>query len=141
MVMKYKPRYFIVEELVPPDIFKRSGDAALDLLDDRILQAADTLRSHLGFPLTINNWHLGGERRYSGFRPEDCSVGAPRSQHRQGRALDIISDDMSAASMRTYIQKNAMVFKGLITRIEGGVSWLHIDCKETGLSEIQVFKA
>ena len=85
--MTYRPRYFELRELVPPDIFDARGEAAWELLDLRALVTLDALRERFG-PCIVNNWHVGGPLRESGLRNPLTSTGACYSQHKFGRAFD-----------------------------------------------------
>ena len=124
---------FVLQEVVDEETYNKYGDRSIWFIDDRIIQSAQTLRTALDIPLTINNWHIGGDRNYSGLRPHDAPVGSQRSQHKFGRALDIISPRMTAQEMRDYIMSHQYDFP-FITTIEDKVSWLHIDCRNRDMS-------
>jgi hypothetical protein len=128
----YKPKNFIIQELVSPGIHKTWGDKAWMFLDTRLLRSIQKLRSHFG-PATINNWHIEGDRKYSGLRPFNCHVGAAMSQHKFGRAADMIFRDHTAEEVRQGIKEFPELFH-LITFIEGDVDWLHIDVRHTSRS-------
>lgn len=128
----YKPKNFKLQELVPPEIYDKWGDKAWKFLDTRLLRSIQKLRSHFG-PATINNWHIFGDRYYSGLRPFDCTVGAEMSQHKFGRAADMIFRDYNAENVRQGIREFEELFP-FITFIEDDVSWLHIDCRHTARS-------
>jgi hypothetical protein len=124
----YIPQHFRPEELVPPDLFKVEGADSVRRFDPKILQAADLLREKYG-PCIINNWNDGGDLEQRGFRT-DPKVGAPKSAHRVGMALDLTFFHVAAAKIRGDIRDGLVPeIRGLVTRIENGTSWLHIDCK------------
>ncbi|MFA5751099.1 MAG: peptidase M15 [Candidatus Paceibacterota bacterium] len=127
-VKYYEPKYFRVEEYVPPEIYAEKGDESILLMDDRILKTDDAIREFFGVAVIINNWHNGGDRRYSGYRPPNCTVGAYYSQHRFGRASDKIMLFISTNTIRDEIIKNRKAFP-YITVMEKNVSWLHTDCR------------
>ena len=133
----YRPKHFIIQELVPPEVYSVLGDRSWLVLDPRILVSIDQLREQFG-PCTINNWHEGGSLHYRGFRPSDCTVGAHLSQHRFGRAMDC-SFNASAPVVRQYIMEHRDQFP-FITRLEDEVSWVHCDVADHGDDDILLFK-
>jgi hypothetical protein len=124
----YKPKHFKIQEFVPPEVYAALGEKASLVMDNRMLITADTIREYFGKPVTINDWVFGGERVLSGFRAAGCKIGAAYSQHKFGRAFDIIIKEIPAEVARKEILSNRDVFK-YITAMESGVSWLHVDCR------------
>lgn len=86
---RYIPKYFKPQELVPPEVFDLMGDLALNIFDDEVLIDLDKIRKAWGKPLIVNDWHQGGRFKYSGFRPLQCSIGAPMSKHKRAVAFDL----------------------------------------------------
>jgi hypothetical protein len=133
----YIPKYFSVKELVSRHIYEKNMARGRSpewmfstLLDERLLKTIDILRDQFG-PMTINDWYLpNGSTHYRGFRSPGCSVGADLSQHRFGRAADIIPRDVSAKDIRDDIinQQNIPDFK-YIGGLEMDVLWLHVDVR------------
>ena len=136
----WRPRYFDLAELVPPETLRYLGNRAWELLDVRILWTADALRRYFGAPITINDPTTGLTLR--GWRPDGCPTGASHSQHRYGRALDMTIRGVTAGEAREMIrtapQDAAMRH---ITAVELDVLWLHVDCRFTGLPKILWFSA
>ena len=132
--------YFLLEELVPPTVFKERGSLAWELLDDRLIQTIDTIKKR--FPLgtmTINNWVWGGNRQWSGLRtPEAIKYYSPFSQHAFGRAIDTIFSAYTTEEVRQYILDNPLEFPH-VKGVELGVGWLHIDCRNTVDTKVKVF--
>lgn len=126
----YEPEFFRVQEYVPPEIYNKLGDKAILLIDRRVLETDDELRRFFGRPITINNWHTGGDRMYSGFRQASCKIGSKYSQHKYGRASDKLVSGMDARDVRDAVIKNIKNFP-YIKVIENNVSWLHTDCRCT----------
>jgi hypothetical protein len=126
---------FTVQELVPPEVYTERGDAVAQLMDVRIINVAQWLRDKLGKPITINNWNTGGQYKESGLRNFETSTGAKWSQHKYGRALDLKITDMQAEDVRKFIRLNWATLKtmGLTTIEKDTPSWVHIDCRYTGL--------
>ncbi len=130
--IQYKCKHFVIEELVPPQVFKDRGQKAWELLDVRALMTIDALREKFG-SMTINNWKWNGDRQWSGLRTSDSPYYSPYSQHSFGRAFDCIFKDISTEEVRVYILENPEEFpyiKGIEldgTKIK--VSWLHFDVR------------
>lgn len=137
----YICEHFRLHELLPPALHKEleaRGKLLTGwmLFDARILQAADQLREEFG-PLTCNDWHVGGRYTRRGLRVPGMPDYRPTSQHAHGRALDLVSSAHHAESMRARILAHPEKFPG-ITRMEAGVSWLHIDC--ANVKPIEIFR-
>jgi len=124
------------EELLPPEW----GNAVV--LDPRLVIVLEKIRELCGGrPMILNTWHSGGSLKYRGYRPKSCTIGATKSMHREGKAADFDIKWMTADAVRAIIRKNAVELHALgLRRIESGVSWVHIDLKETGLSTIKEFR-
>lgn len=126
--MRYEPKYFSIEELVPHDALDKYGEARCWwLMDDRILKVADLLREDFG-ALVCNNWSTGGNFSHSGFRIPKYDRYSVTSQHAHGRALDLKPKRCTAQDMREAIMQDRERY-GVITGLEMDVSWLHIDCR------------
>ncbi len=129
---------FSLQEFVSALIFDRYEEKALWFIDPRIIESAQALRDNLDVPLTINNWAYGGDRYMSGLRTQEMSIYRPFSQHSFGRAVDIISPEITAEKMRKHILQNQDLYPH-ITTLEGNVTWLHMDCRNRTEEGIQVF--
>lgn len=130
----YKPEYFTIRELVPPQVYNVRGEKSLQLLDDRALITIDTLRKEFG-PAVINSWSFwkkdkwyGEVRKWSGLRIKGCPYGSQFSQHRYGRAFDMIFKDTSAEVVRQDILANPDKYPHIMS-LELGVPWLHFDTR------------
>ena len=125
----YKCNHFKIQELVPPKVYKTCKNKAWRLLDDRVLITLDRLRERYG-PITVNNWHSGKDREWSGLRTPDSPYYSANSQHTFGRAADCLFSRTDAESVRQDILA-APVDKDfeLIGSLELGVSWLHFDVR------------
>jgi len=133
--MIYIPKYFGIKELTPPEmgsIIQRNGVewAFATLFDPHLLITLDYLRGQFGV-MICNDWVLGGRNTYRGFRPDGCGVGAVYSQHRFGRAADLITTTSSPDEIRGEILNNpdSARYK-YIGGLELGTSWLHIDTRQ-----------
>lgn len=134
---RYIPKYFELYELLPPELYTYDmmvSEAArargFEMLDEKLLITIDIIRGDIvKAPLICNTWYQDGNRKYSGLRPADCAVGAPKSQHKLGKAVDLLCNKYTAEEMRQMIRDNEHLLPYPI-RIEDGVNWLHIDTKE-----------
>lgn len=127
----YTCKYFKIEELVPQDEFESYKDNQKILwweFDRDILYIADRLRDDYG-PLIINDWVWGGNNHYRGFRPPNSDVGAARSQHKFGRAVDLIPKHVHPDKIREDIINHKHPYMDKIKAIEMDISWLHIDVR------------
>ncbi|KKW10177.1 MAG: hypothetical protein UY48_C0046G0001 [Candidatus Gottesmanbacteria bacterium GW2011_GWB1_49_7] len=133
----YFPKHFILEELVDRMTFETKGETAWALFRDDALIMIDGIREFFGAPVRINNWHLGGQFQFRGYRPPDYQGGAKYSMHRLGGAFDMDVIGLTADQAREKIminKDNPLLIK--IMRMEHGVNWLHCDVRP--LTEHQV---
>ncbi len=91
----YTCQHFAIHELVPPHVYQDRGEAAWQLLDERLLITLDKLRIRYG-PTTVNNYYWGSEREWSGLRTVDSPYYRPYSQHTFGRAADCLFQNRTA---------------------------------------------
>ena len=129
---QYIPKHFKVQEFVDPDTYKVRGDAAISVMDWRILWTADAIREYFTVPLIINNWCYGGDRQWSGIRYSNSPNYSQFSQHTYGRAIDFIIKGVDASNIRKEIinKPNEKAFQ-YITTLEdfSGMGWIHLDCR------------
>ena len=136
-----KARHFILEQLVPPDVFTALGDKAWDLMQPNLITTIDQLYDHFG-PMTINNWHTNGRFKESGYRDPNSATGAKRSQHKLGNAADIKPLKTTPRAMYDYILANPEQFPLLTTLedISATPTWLHVDCRVNATPGIRIVK-
>ena len=132
---------FVIEEFVPEEIYQQFGDKSIWFIDPKIIQIAQFFRDRYNLPITINDWHNDGLRKYSGFRQPHEDIGATLSQHRFGRAIDmkwLNQGKLTIDMIRDDIKQHQLVFMtvGVTTVEEGTETWLHADCRHTGLDKI-----
>ena len=143
----YKSRYFEVYELLPPMLYtvemyndEQARNEGYRYFDERLLITIDRVREIIGRPLICNTWYMDGTIKYAGFREANCPVGSAKSQHKLGRAIDLVCHYYSAEEMRQILEKNKHLLPYPI-RVEKDVKWLHIDLKNDGkLNKIEYFK-
>lgn len=133
--------YFTHDELVPPELAEKSAEYCFGLFKPLLLNGLDQLREDLGFPLFVNDWAIGGNRKYCGYRQRSCTVGAPASWHKCGGALDLHTrTDSEMVRLIARVKKFPNVYG--IRRIENPAltnGWLHIDCKEHPRPGLHIF--
>ena len=121
-------------EVITKELFD-SGAKVEDYVSADIIAVAQHLRTKFG-RIDINTWYWGWSSQYRGFRPQDCPIGAKRSAHKSGLALDLIFKDTTPIEVQKYIKANQKEFYDLgLRRIESALitkTWLHIDCKDVG---------
>jgi hypothetical protein len=126
----YIPKYFSIKEIFPQELITLPADYLWGLMDQKLLKTIDDIRGALGYPITINNYKLG--YNYSGFRPKNCSIGASKSDHKSGFAVDLKCNRMSNEALFNYIYGNQHLFP-FITKMENLDStptWVHISTKQ-----------
>jgi hypothetical protein len=129
---------FSAQELVDKIVITSRGISAIQLIDIRIVNVAQWLRDYLGEEIVINNWNTGGPYHESGLRDPFSKTGAKWSQHKFGRALDLKFEKTTPEAVRQIIRDNWETLKALgLTTIEKDTpTWVHIDCRYTGMDEL-----
>lgn len=132
--MDYIPHFFKPYELVPKatyDLLKDKPWRIWQLFDPRALYAGDRIRKRYG-KMIANTWwspalvETYGYHQFRGWRPPDCQIGSPWSQHRFGRALDLVPTEVDVEEIREDIKVGSFQY---ITCIEEDVDWLHFDTR------------
>jgi hypothetical protein len=134
-----KPKSFLLQELVPPDIYAARGERAWELLDPRALITLQSLRDALG-PCIVNDWHKGGPHKESGLRSFHTPTGAVYSQHRFGRGFDCKFKSVSPHEAMSYVMANYASFPHLtvIENPNATPTWFHFDTRLTSRPDIWV---
>lgn len=120
--------YFQIKELVCDHVFSEWGQRAWQFLDTEYLHDLLIIRRDiLKVPMVCN--HSAADQR--GLRCNLCKLVKDQkttylSSHVLGRAGDFTVEGMSAQEARSLIRNNAHLLPYPL-RMEGGVSWLHID--------------
>lgn len=135
----YNCKYFKLHELVDKDTYNNTPHHKLWwALDDRILKAIDILREEIGVSITINNWHWGKDRQWSGLRVPSSPYYSQWSQHSFGRAVDMLFTGINATDARKKIK--ALIDSGKLDsvalsftfeeKMKGKeISWVHMDLR------------
>jgi len=121
---------FSLEELVHPDFINMLGDRAAHLINPRLVDTCQALRDQVQTGITINDWHRGGNFKFSGLRPLDSTVGAKRSMHKTGKAADLKFTGLTAEKVYYHILNNQDKYPYIIRMesIDYTPSWIHIEC-------------
>jgi hypothetical protein len=135
----YIPKHFKAYELVDRKTYNKWGERSFMFFDPRLLYTLDQIREHFGKPVTVNTWKQGGKFQWRGLRNPACPEYSVYSMHTLGRAVDFTVKGISASKVRQEILKHADKFE-FITRIEDGVSWVHMDLANVD-GRIVLFKA
>lgn len=133
----YKPKYFVIKELVNPSILKKVPESILwQMFDDRLLKCADLIREKYG-SCTVNASGLTD----CGLRDWTSKTGAKYSAHKFGRALDIhiktielkyVGNKAEKTKAYEKIREELLKDKRFdCLNFERDVSWLHCIDKDT----------
>lgn len=126
-------KYFFIEELVSPQVYKQFGDFSVTLIDKRMLDLLDIFRDYFG-KLTINDWLWNDNNltnfRYSGLRTMQDEYYKIGSQHSYGRAMDIKTDSIPSLQLQKIIitQKEYFMKAGLNGIEDATEGWTHVTC-------------
>ena len=146
-------KHFIIQELVPPDIYETFGEGAWIYVDQAMIKALDRTRDFFvkkygpSATMVINNWHKGGPFSNRGYRSALSKVGSPKSQHRLTplNAIDFNIRGVSDLQVKADIIDNNEYFFNLgWRRMESYLdspTWTHLDRKPTNLKIIKTFRA
>ena len=128
--------YFILEELVPKDVYYDRGDKAIEIISEPALRTLIKIRELFQNPITVNNWKWEGPYNNRGYRHESYYNDDRKhySQHQFGNAFDFDVRGFKADDARELIKgwkKNGEL--PYLTGLEEGegVTWVHIDCRLT----------
>jgi hypothetical protein len=129
----YKCKYFSIEELVSPELFEIIGeDKCWALLPEIVKYNLDRIREEYSSAyddtIRINDWHMGGDYKYSGVRPYNCPIGAKRSRHKQWIAFDLKPWSGDIENLQEIIKTFDSDFN--LSRVENfnyTPSWCHIE--------------
>ena len=92
-----KSPFFSVKELVCKHVYERYGENAAMFLDEKLIETLNVIREQiLCAPMTVNNWHAGGNFTQRGLRCNICELVKSKtdagklylSAHMLGKAVD-----------------------------------------------------
>jgi len=132
-------KYFKIQELVSPKVFKKYGETAWQFMCPRLLHSLLVVRVLIDKPITVNNWHLGGKFSQRGLRSNMGSIFMSKfkkgtmylSGHVLGKAVDFDVEGMTAVEVRDWLKQHDEVLPFKI-RLENNmngrpISWVHLD--------------
>lgn len=127
-ILRNVRKFFDIDELVCSHTAAKWGDRAWQFLDTDFLHALLIIRRDI---LKAPMWCNSSTLHQRGLRCNLCEVVKHKksvylSAHILGKAGDFTVEGMTAEEARTLIKRNAHLLPCNI-RLEGGVSWLHID--------------
>lgn len=132
-------KHFNVQEFVFPELYDVYGDESIQFISKNIILTAIQLREIFGV-MYINTWLFGGDLKYRGLRPYDCPIGALKSSHKTGKAIDFHFKNATTEEVREYILKNRFSFP-LVNRMEMDTdTWIHLDHAGIMQDQIVMFK-
>ena len=140
--MKKFEEIFAPHELVSKLVYDSYSDKnrIYDLFDEKLKRTIEIIRNEIDRPMVCNNWFKQGQFQQRGYRGGDCSIGAPKSAHKEGKALDFDIIGFSAEQSRLLIVQKCIKLLPHPIRIEKGVNWVHIDTREfEGTHKIHFF--
>lgn len=121
-------KFFQIRELVCPHTHSKWGERSWQFLDTAFLHNLLVIRRDiLKAPMVCNH----GNQLQRGLRCNMCELVQQKnsvylSSHKFGKAGDFTVQGMTAQEARSLIRNNAHLLPYPL-RMEGGVSWLHID--------------
>lgn len=126
-------KYFDCREYVDARTWGVLGVKSAWLIDPKIVAICDLIREKAGVPVTVNNWHMGGNYDSSGYRAIWDATGGKLSQHRCGRAADVKVKGLIPLRVFQIIHANKAEFEaaGLTTMedLRFTPTWTHLDCR------------
>ena len=129
----YRPKYFKLHELVPPELYekyKNNHEYLWRLLDAKALEALDIVKDfYNGASVTVNNYFWGGKYKESGLRNPFAKTGATLSAHKFGGAFDIKVKGVEASQVQSDIKNNRLParFYECVNCVERDTpTWTHI---------------
>ena len=137
-------KYFDIQELVCPHCYQKFGaKTSWQFLDTELLHTILVLREDvLKCGMVCNDYKFGGKTTQRGLRCNICPLCKDKTlknqiyltAHANGAGLDFVfgaNSGMTAEKARQLIKDNKHLLPYNV-RIERGVTWLHIDCYDTG---------
>ena len=142
--MRVSP-HFNLDEFMHPSEYIRQGEDSIKLLHPQLIDSTEKLRVYLDLPMRINNWNSGGTFQNRGWRPQNSKVGAKKSLHKKGMAIDFDSPSTPMKELfvkvwdaRDWIVQNT-AFR-IIESFDFTPGWIHLAIGDPSIKEIVVVK-
>lgn len=136
---------FDIREFVPPQIWELFGRSSVWFIRPEVVRLAQFYRDFFDAPVTVNDWHYGGDYTERGFRMPNTDTGASLSQHKFGCAFDCTVDGLTADEVREEILANEQTFMDAgLTTLESGKfapTWVHSDIRNARQNKILIVGA
>lgn len=136
MELEKVKKYFTIQEFVSKDVYDKYKEDAWQFICPMLLETLLIIRKELGKPMTINNWHKGGQFSQRGLRHNQSPLVKGKSAmylsaHLMGKAVDFDVQGMSAVEVRNWLSNNSSILPCKI-RLENlmdgkPISWVHLD--------------
>jgi hypothetical protein len=128
-------RYFAIQELVCPHVFKKYGLRSWQFIDQKLIYVLDSVRERMGKQIFVNIYDTGLTQR--GLRCFQCDLVKAKieagelymSAHIFGKAADFDVEGLEAEEVRLWIAKKANLLPYPV-RLESGINWCHLDVYE-----------
>ena len=152
----YKPRNFVIQELVCPHVFGRFGERAWPFFDERLLMTLDFLRDKWNAPIYANNYDMTQAARQRlglglyderGCRCIKCDLVKKAitedrlycSAHMRFQACDFNVTGMSPEKVTLWLVTNYVLLPFPIRVEKNTKGWTHIDVSNTGKNKVELF--
>jgi hypothetical protein len=135
--------YFIIQELVGPEVYAKHGDNAWFVLSTELLETVLFIREKKGKAMTVNTWHRGGKFKERGHRANIQYIVNKKtvngilytSGHPLGQGIDFTFEGETAEETREWLieiqgelpHKIRLEHKYSSTGIP--ITWVHLDVK------------
>lgn len=120
------------------DEFLNPGETDISKMDTKIILVAQWIREQLGKSVTINDYATGGHYKESGLRDINSTTGAKKSAHKEGKAIDIKVDGMSAKEVYDWCLSHQMELYAMgVREIEDHAmtaTWTHLSTRGNHLA-------
>ena len=145
----YECKYFKIQELVSPIVYKVWQHKAWMFFDEDVLKELDYIRETFGAPIIINNWASGGTLEQCGLRSNKDKIVMNKktlylSAHTMGKGFDLHNGYGNHRKLYDHIYKliktgKLKKFKRL-ENFDNTITWVHCDCFQTDSIIFQVYR-
>lgn len=136
---------FSIEEFVPREIFNLYGVKSTWFINQGVVVSMIYLRKYFDAPITINNWHSGGNFQNRAYRVPNSPVGAKFSQHKLAKAIDFNVQGLTSDEVAKKIIDNwdEIRLNVAFTTLEDPAftkGWTHLDTRYTFSDKLLIVK-
>jgi len=137
--MKKVSQNFFDVEFIPEQIYHDSRIDNIWFIDKKTVSIAEYIRTMIDSPVIINDWYWKGQYHESGFRLPNTLTGSYLSMHKLKIAIDMKFPDINDLGyVRQFIKdkEEELMQLGMTTVERNTSTWIHVDCRRTGLKSI-----